>query len=44
MAERIKNKHQSEKPAGAEYTTKGRFRMPFLSGHHHRHLVHHARW
>ena len=29
---------------GAEYTTKGKFRMPFLSGHHHRHLVHHARW
>ena len=29
---------------GAHYTTKGRLRLPFLSGHHHRHLVHHARW
>jgi hypothetical protein len=28
---------------GAHYTTKGRLRFPFLSGHHHRHLVHHAR-
>ena len=29
---------------GAYYTTEGRLRLPFLSGHHHRHLVHHARW
>jgi len=27
---------------GAENTTKGRFKVPFLSAHHHRHLAHHA--
>jgi hypothetical protein len=25
---------------GAENTTHGRFKVPFLSGHHHRHLIH----
>jgi hypothetical protein len=27
---------------GAENTTKARFNVPFLSSHHHRHLVHHT--
>jgi hypothetical protein len=27
---------------GVENTTKGRFKVPFLSAHHHRHLAHHA--
>lgn len=27
---------------GAENTTHGRFKVPFLSGHHHRHLIHHT--
>ena len=27
---------------GGENTSKGRFRVPFLSAHHHRHLAHHA--
>ena len=26
---------------GAENTVHGRFKVPFLSGHHHRHLMHH---
>ena len=26
---------------GAENTTNGRLKVPFLSGHHHRHLIHH---
>ena len=26
---------------GAENTMHGRFKVPFLSGHHHRHLIHH---
>jgi hypothetical protein len=31
---------------GAENTTHGRFKVPFLSGHHHLHLIHHtaSRW
>ena len=27
---------------GAENTTNGKFKVPFLSGQHHRHLIHHA--
>jgi hypothetical protein len=27
---------------GAENTTHGRFKLPFLWGHHHRHLIHHT--
>jgi hypothetical protein len=27
---------------GAENTTKARFNVPFLSSHHHRHLLHHT--
>ena len=27
---------------GAENTTHGRFKVPFLSDHHHRHFTHHT--
>ena len=27
---------------GAENSPKGRFKVPFLLGHHYRHLIHHA--
>jgi hypothetical protein len=27
---------------GAENTTNGKFKVPFLSGQHHRHLIHHT--
>ncbi len=27
---------------GAENTTSGKFTVPFLSGHHHRHLIRHT--
>jgi hypothetical protein len=27
---------------GAENATNGKFKVPFLSGQHHRHLIHHA--